>query len=255
MPASYAHYRFGKLLLPTLPPDARQCIQRFRRMYDVGLQGPDFFFYYNPVMKTAVGALGGQFHSQSGRDVFHQACAAAHTEAGRAYLYGLLGHYCLDSGCHPYVQTVVDSGRARHIALESEFDRYLLALDGESSPSTFNMGRYLKLTRGECMTVAEFYPPATGANVSRSVHLMAASLKFLASPNRKLRVSLLRRLRPQLLDSLIPETPVAAFSRMDSELLARFNRSLTRYPRLLAQLEAHRTGDEPLGPDFLPSFD
>lgn len=254
MPASYAHYRFGKLLLPTLPPDVRQCIQRFRRMYDVGLQGPDFFFYYNPLMKTAIGSLGERYHSQSGRDFFYRACAAATTEAGRAYLYGLLGHYCLDSGCHPYVQSVVATGRARHVALESEFDRYLLALDGESSPATFNMGRYLKLTRGECMTVAEFFPPATGANVSRSVHLMASCLKFLSGRNRKLRVSLFRRLKPELQDSLIPPRPVTAYARMDSELLARFNRCLKEYPQMLAQLEACKNQDEALGAAFIPTF-
>ena len=225
MPASYAHYRFGKLLLPAVPPDTRQCIQRFRRMFDVGLQGPDFFFYYNPLMKTAVGSLGGHYHSQTGREFFAHACAAATTEAGRAYLYGLLGHYCLDSGCHPFVNKMTDSGQARHIALESEFDRYLLEQDGESSPSTFDMSRYLKLTRGE-----------------------------LAGKNRKLRVCLFRHLHPGLLDSLIPETPVDAYARMDSELLARFNRCQKQYLNMLAQLEAFRRDETPLGEEFEPTF-
>lgn len=254
MPASYAHYRFGKLLLPAVPPDTRQCIQRFRRMFDVGLQGPDFFFYYNPLMKTAVGSLGGHYHSQTGREFFAHACAAATTEAGRAYLYGLLGHYCLDSGCHPFVNKVTDSGQARHIALESEFDRYLLEQDGESSPSTFDMSRYLKLTRGECMTVAQFFPPATGGHVSRSVSMMRTSLKFLAGKNRKLRVCLFRHLHPGLLDSLIPEQPVAAYARMDSELLARFNRCQKQYLNMLAQLEAFRRDETPLGEEFEPTF-
>ena len=53
MTANYAHYRFGKQLLPQLPADVRQCIQRFRRMYDMGLHGPDIFFYHNPLMKSA----------------------------------------------------------------------------------------------------------------------------------------------------------------------------------------------------------
>ena len=70
MPASYAHYRFGKLLLPQLPADVRQTIQRFRRMYDLGLQGPDFFFYYNIFMKTSTGALGSTFHRQTGQEFF-----------------------------------------------------------------------------------------------------------------------------------------------------------------------------------------
>ena len=55
MPANYAHYRFGKLALSKLPAEARQCIGRFRRLYDIGLHGPDIFFYYNPAIDTAVG--------------------------------------------------------------------------------------------------------------------------------------------------------------------------------------------------------
>ena len=86
MPASYAHYRFGKLLLPQLPSDVRQCIQRFRRMYDVGLQGPDIFFYHNIFRKTATGELGSVIHRQTGRDFFPVACRAAASDAARAYL-------------------------------------------------------------------------------------------------------------------------------------------------------------------------
>ena len=52
------------------------------------------------------------------------------------------------------------------------------------------------------MTVAQFFPPATGGHVSRSVSMMRTSLKFLAGKNRKLRVCLFRHLHPGLLDSL-----------------------------------------------------
>lgn len=50
MPANYAHYRFGKQLLSGMCPNDRRSIQRFRRLYDMGLHGPDIFFYYNPLM-------------------------------------------------------------------------------------------------------------------------------------------------------------------------------------------------------------
>jgi len=254
MPSSYAHYRFGKLVLPTLPADVRQCIQRFRRMYDMGLQGPDFFFYYNPLVKTAVGNLGGTFHSQSGQEFFTRACACATSEAACAYLYGLLGHYCLDSACHPFVQKKVSSGEARHVALESEFDRFLLEMDGQPQPHTYDISRFLKLTRGECMTVATFYPPATGANVSQGVRFMAFALKFLAGKNRQRRENLLRRLKPSLLDSFVPSEPVTAFARMDSELLARYNRCVKHYPMLLEQLRAHMRTGQALGEAFAAPF-
>lgn len=254
MPASYAHYRFGKLVLPNLPPDARQCISRFRRMFDVGLQGPDFFFYYNPLMKTAVGQLGGQFHSQTGQEFFARACAAATSEAARAYLYGLLGHYCLDSACHPFVQSKVDSGEVRHVALESEFDRYLLEMDGEPSPHTYNISKFLKLTRGECMTVAEFFPGATGANVNRGVRNMIFALNFLSSKNRKGRERLLKLINANLLDNLVPRRGLPVYARMDSELLARFNRQVRHYPEMLRQIQEHMQTDEPLGEDFQATF-
>ncbi|MBQ9168573.1 MAG: zinc dependent phospholipase C family protein [Oscillospiraceae bacterium] len=254
MPANYAHYRFGKQVLATLPADVRQCIQRFRRMYDMGLHGPDIFFYYNPFLKTAVGDLGETFHRQTGQEFFARVCAKADSEAARAYLYGLLGHYCLDSHCHPFVQKMDSSGEAGHVALESEFDRYLMAMDGIAAPHTHDLTRHMKLTRGECMTVAEFYPPATGANISRSVRFMAFAVKFLANKDRERTEKLLKKIKPSVCDNMIPEEPVAAFARMDSELLARYNRAVKAYPGLLAQITAHRKTGEPLGEDFAPDF-
>lgn len=254
MPANYAHYRFGKQVLPALPADVRQCIGRFRRMFDMGLHGPDIFFYYNPLMKTAVGDLGGKLHAQSGQDFFPRACTAATSEAARAYLYGLLGHYCLDSLCHPYVQQLVDIGEARHVALESEFDRFLLALDKEPSPHTYDMSKRFKLTRGECMTVAEFYPPATGANVSQSVKIMALSSKFLANPNRERTEKWLKKLKPELCDNLIPEAEVEELALYVQELKERYDQALSRYPVLLEQLTAHMHTGDPLGEDFAPNF-
>ena len=254
MPASYAHYRFGRMVLPSLPPAEKQCIQRFRRMFDMGLQGPDIFFFYNPLIKNAVAPLSSSYHSQSGRELFPAACAQAGTEAARAYLFGLLAHYCLDAACHPFVQQKVDLGEAHHVALEAEFDRYLLALDGEAAPHTWDMSPKLKLTRGECMTVATFYPPATGGKVSLCVKNMALLHKIAAGKNRNRTETLLKKLKPGLQNGLIPTSPVEAYSRMDSELLARCNRAVKHYPQLLEQLLAYMRTGQPLGEDFSPDF-
>lgn len=254
MPANYAHYRFGKQLLPTLPADVRQCIQRFRRLFDVGLHGPDIFFYYNPLMKTATGALGGKYHMQTGQEFFPKACAATSSEAARAYLYGLLGHYCLDSLCHPYVQQLVDIGEAKHVPLESEFDRYLMVQDKILSPHTYELSNRLKLTRGECMTVAEFYPPATGANISQSVKRMVFCTKFLASPKRAQREKLLRAIDPSICDNFIPLEEVEELALYVRELDALYHQAMDRYPILLAQLQEHMRTGAPLGEDFLRDF-
>ena len=60
MPAHYAHYRFGCQLLPTLPANVRRPIQRFRRLFDMGLQGPDLFFYHNILTDDALKKLAQQ---------------------------------------------------------------------------------------------------------------------------------------------------------------------------------------------------
>ncbi|MBQ7000625.1 MAG: hypothetical protein IJN67_06215 [Oscillospiraceae bacterium] len=254
MPASFAHYRFGKQLLPSLPGPERQCIQRFRRMFDVGLQGPDIFFYYNPYVKTAVGALGSKFHAITGQELFPAACAAADTEAGRAYLYGLLAHYCLDSVCHPYVQRLADIGEAAHVPLESEFERFLLVLDKHPAPHTYDISKKLRLTRGECMTVARFYPPASGTQVGISLRSMAFSTNFLASPNWKWREAVLKRVKPSLLDYRIPHEEDPELALYVRELKELYDRAAEKYPSLLAQLTAHMQTGEPLGEDFALAF-
>ena len=254
MPASYAHYRFGKLLLPSLPPDVRQCIQRFRRMYDMGLQGPDFFFFYNPFLKTATGQLGGVFHRQSGQDFFPVACKAATSDAARAYLYGLLGHYCLDSICHPFVNQLVEIGEAQHIPLESQFERFLLTLDGEASPETFDMSKYFRLTRGECMSVAAFYPGSTGGSVFQSIRFMALFTRFLAHPNRARQTKILQKCKPRLCDHMIPTEENEDLAPYIRELQELYGQALEQYPRLLSQLQHHLQTGETLGEAFIPNF-
>lgn len=252
MPSTYAHYRLGKMLLPTLPADVQQCISRFRRMYDMGQQGPDFFFYHNPFVKTAGVELGYRFHRMSGKAFFEQACKAADSEAARAYLYGLLGHYCLDSVSHPFIKDKESCGEGKHVPMEKEFDRYLMAMDALESPHTQDLGKMIRLTRGECVTVAALYPPATPNQVNQSVKFMAVSLSFLTKKKQSFLGKML--LSPAMLEHAIPEEADKNAQLINSELLARFNWCLRDYPGLLEQLENHRKTGAELGEEFAPSF-
>lgn len=251
MPASYAHHRFGRQVLKNLPNNERQCIQRFRRMYDAGLQGPDIFFYYNPYWKTAVGELGKTFHAMTGTDFFAAGGKAASSEAARAYLYGLLGHYCLDSVCHPFVRQLDAAGEAKHVIFEAEFERFLLTLDGEAHPETYDMSRKLRLTRGECMTVADFYPGTTGGQISRSVRGMAGCIRFLAKPKWE---KPMRRLGLRFADHMIPARENEELTLYISELKGHYDEAVALYPRLLEKLLAHMETGEALGPDFETNF-
>ena len=254
MPATYVHYRFGKQLIPTLPADVRQCIQRFRRFFDTGLQGPDLCFYYNPFGKTAIGNLGNTFHQQTGQEFFSHACAQADSEAADAYLYGLLAHYCLDSVCHPFINRMVNIGEASHIALEAELERVFMAKDGISQPHTYQRSKYVHLTRGECMTAAKFFPPATGSNISRCVRFYGMCLNFLGRTNREQTENLIRRFAPSHLEHLIPTEENEDYLYLVRELQELYEKAFNLYPVLLAQLQQHRATGEALGEAFVPDF-
>ncbi len=250
MPSQYAHYRFGQQSLQTLPKEVRQQVQQFRRFYDMGQQGPDFFFYHNPLWKTSAGELGARFHKMTGREFFTQACAQANSEAALAYLLGVLGHFCLDSLCHPYVNRVDAAGELRHVAMEKEFDRLLMEKDKLPSPHTQDLGEKLHLTRGECVTVASLYPPATAGQVNQSVRNMRWCLRFLAGKNRDRREKLLKSIKPSLAEHLIPEEADDRYVRSNSELLVRYKWAMEKYAQMSLQLLAYKNRGEELGEDF-----
>lgn len=250
MPASFSHYRFGKMLLPSLPADVRQCIQRFRRMYDTGLQGPDLFFYHNIFTKSSIGDLGRSFHRQSGKEFFTRACTQVDSEAAQAYLYGLLAHYCLDSQCHPFIRQMVTIEEADHVALESEFDRVMLQKDGISSPHTYDRGKHIRLTRGECITASAFFPPTTGAQISGCVRSMAHSLKFLSNANRARTEKLVALFAPIHLNQMVPAEENPDYGYMVGQLQELFDQALARYPLLLQQLQQHRKDGTELSEAF-----
>lgn len=257
MPCNYTHHRFGAQVLPELPAEVRRPIQRFRRLYNMGLQGPDFFFYFNPLMTTAVGELGHAFHMRSGQETFLWACKYLNqnpSEAGLAYLYGLLGHYCLDSIFHPFVDAASADGKVGHVEMEVEFDRFLMEKDGKAQPHLQDRTKNLKITRGECVTVSEFFPPATAANVHRSIQNMILCTKLLAHKNRKLVKKVVQKAPPSVSQQMMHEEANPNCAHLNEPLLALYNQGLEKYPSLVAQLTAHIHDGAPLGEDFEPIF-
>lgn len=253
MPGSYAHYRFGKAVFSQLPPKAAQDVKRFRRLYDMGLHGPDIFFYHNPLTATQAGSLGKKFHRMSGRDFFRHSCAVAKTEAHRAYLYGVLAHYCLDSASHPYVRRHAEQGDARHVEMEVEFDRFLMEADAIPSPQTYDQTGHMKLTRGECATVAEFYGTSASV-VKRSVGNMIIASKLLTLKWRNAMRRVLSLTPEAVSDQQMYERPNLRCKQLNLGLQECYTRALETYPVLLAQLLGHMESGESLGEDFLPDF-
>lgn len=258
MPSVYAHYRFGAAMIPVLPGDIRRTVKRFRQLYDVGLHGPDLFFYYNPFLKTKLGDLGSRFHRQSGREFFTRVCRTLRldpTEAGQAYLYGVLTHYCLDSVCHPFIKETAATTGLSHTRIETEFDRFLLEMDGKTPPQ--NLSPHIRLTAGECETVAKFYSPANAGAIRDAVRNMALCVKLLSTPEGTAR-TLLRKGIPlagkRIEDMLMAERPDPRCAELNPELLALYENAESLFPELLEQTAAHLTYNAAFGAEFSPDF-
>ena len=257
MPSNYAHYRFGCLALKHLSPELQRQIGRFRQLYDVGEHGPDLFFFHNPFWKTAVTQLGKTFHAQTGREFFTTACAEYKkdpTEGARVYLYGLLAHYCLDSLCHPYVWEKHHAGQARHAELETDFERFLLRKDGKVPPHLQRVTNHVRLTRGECVTAARFFPTATPGQISQSVKNLATYSRLLTFKNRTLLEAVLKMTNENVQDHVMKTKPNPRCEAMHPELLALYDRALANYGGMIDQLNAHIADNTPLGSEFDPIF-
>lgn len=257
MPSTYAHYRFGAELLTRLPPELRRSAVRFRQLYDMGLHGPDLFYYESPLGK---GALGAKFHAQTGKAFFERVCRSMKlnpSEGATAYLCGVLAHYALDSLSHPFIHRMAAEGKGTHTQIEVEFDRYLLEKDGKSPAYLHDPSEHMHLTPGECETAAAFYPGVRAGTVQRCVKNMALSARMLAVPQgtrRKALGNALTLAGRERGGMLMPVHPNRVREELDPSLLRLYEMAMDRYPVLLDQIQTHLRRNTPLGPDFSAVF-
>lgn len=260
MPSHYTHYRFGTSILATLPADTRRSIQRFRRLYDVGLHGPDLFYYSSPLTQPGTATLGVKYHEQTGRAFFGRICRAIRmerSEAATAYLYGVLCHYVLDSMLHPAVVQAAGECGVTHLELETEFERYLLECDHKLPPSGKRLAAHLKPTDGECDTVAKFYPPATAKSVRGALAASVRAIRLMAAPEGAGRTVLekgLKLLGKESRGLLLHTKPDPRCTRMNEPLMEHYMQAVAEFPVYLEQIQAHMTYNAPLEQEFDHTF-
>ncbi len=257
MPANYTFHRFGAEALRRLPEKQQRPIQRFRRLYNGGLHGADLFFYYRPMLQSEVGELYHTYNSMTGREFFAQACDLLKqnpSEGGTACLYGLLANYCLSSQLTPLFREAMAQGNLSRTELEVELDRYLLCLDGRLPAHTQDITPSLKMTRGECVTVSQFFPPATPANLHEAYSGMIFWTRRFAAKKRTLAETLLKTCRASFRDQMMPDHANHKCLHLDSAMADCAARALELYPEMARNLTACRETGEPLGPLFDSAF-
>lgn len=260
MPYTYAHHRFGTLIIPMMPADVRGPILRNRAMFDMGLHGPDFLFFHQYLKTTPLFRLGTAYHDQSGKEFFTRACAHLQqhpSEAAFAYLHGLLGHYCLDSQCHPFVYSMTDGTGLGHGEMETEFDRFLLTLDGCKKPHEVNSTRQIKLKKKDYSIISGFYPDVSEKDLTTCIQKMMLSQTLLTiptAPGHLVVEKVAGMISKTVAGKVMSVGPNPRCDHLNSKMLELYDQALAKYPACLEQLSAHMAYGEPLGELFVSNF-
>jgi hypothetical protein len=132
MPGFLTHYLSGQAILARLP-EHLHIPPAFERIFTLGTQGPDIFFYYAPgFLRAKTRGVGSVIHHGDFGPFFMHMTRWARHETVFAYLAGFLAHYTLDIAAHPFVnaQTTLESAMqtsAAHRHFETVTDVLMLA--------------------------------------------------------------------------------------------------------------------------------
>ena len=136
MPGFLTHYISGQALLKVIDPKIQKIIQPCERLYNLGTQGPDIFFYYMPghFRKRSRG-IGTEMH-QSDLGIFLAEMSKAAKEATPkardiifSYTAGFIMHYALDASAHPYVYAMTHHDNVPKIKNSADHRKFETAID------------------------------------------------------------------------------------------------------------------------------
>ncbi len=141
MPSYITHTLFGQDVLQQLQEDGAQdaanIIKANATAFQWGAQGPDILFFKNGFKKAPnpLGDYGAKMHKIKNSELFYAIQEYLATpdvpDAAKAYAYGFICHYCLDSRIHPYVYFMQEKLRHTydsslpygiHMKLETDMD-------------------------------------------------------------------------------------------------------------------------------------
>ncbi|MFR5600855.1 MAG: zinc dependent phospholipase C family protein [Lachnospiraceae bacterium] len=237
MPGFTTHYILGMKAYNDLPNNQLKfIIAKYRWLYQLGLQGPDMFFYNIPILRHRdYRNVGSYMHEHHVSSFF--SCYLKHLseikskqqrDQGIAYFAGFMCHYIGDSICHPYVygrigydiNNPTTQHHGLHAALENDIDALLLKKYKKKKPSQFNQAATICLNGQETQFISRllsscinetYYPityrnnfQVTPAMVHRSILAMRFGCRTLADPSGRKQNSI------RFVESLFLKNPVAS---------------------------------------------
>ena len=159
MPATYAHWAFGRECIEKMPKNLQTIIHDNRDIYNLGVHGPDIFFYY--LTKSKVVKYGYSLHNVPMEEFFKKAKQAfeSHEEKAEmlAYLMGFLTHFVLDSSTHGYIERKIEESNVTHNTIEAQWERHMMLMDYRT-PNLIDRSEALKPNKKISKVISYFHP-------------------------------------------------------------------------------------------------
>lgn len=264
MPAIFAHWLFGKRAIDTLSESSKKLISKNIRVFNLGLQGPDFLFFKNFSMDKKSLNFGGDLHQKTAREilqVFKSELDKEYSDIKLAYILGFIGHYTLDSHAHDYINRIVDEKGVDHNELETEFDRFLM-LGENLHPFDVKVEKYIFTTKEEAHEIAKLYLPFDILNENELVK----SIKDFYTT--KIGIRRLQKYAPWLVKFIMKAAKVwdklygiilqkeinKSLSPYIEEVYSIFLKSLYKYPSFIGGFSEYLEGKE-LNENFNTTFE
>lgn len=187
MPAIYAHNQFGNRVLQQLDAKKRELILKYLRQFRIGLQGPDYLFFYKPLSRNPISEIGYQIHQRPAKEFMEYARNVVRkngTDSPEyAYILGFICHFALDSECHPFVEEQIEKTGIGHIELESEFEKFLMRKNGED-PLSYPVGKTFPTDKITANCIAKFYEGVEPKEAHTALKSMRKYKNILVAPGK-----------------------------------------------------------------------
>ncbi len=184
MPAIAAHYYFGQEVYDQLPNKIKNTIDKSKDAFDLGLQGPDIFFYYQPYKKNIVEKFGQNLHKEQVFNFIEKAVTLLKNKSNKyifSYLLGFSCHFILDSSCHSLINKLAPS-TIEHFQLETELDRMIIEKNGFAAAESFKRWKLIPACEKIPQALALIYQPRTKAEIDTAIKSMVFYSRLLYSP-------------------------------------------------------------------------
>ncbi|MCL1883187.1 MAG: zinc dependent phospholipase C family protein [Defluviitaleaceae bacterium] len=211
MPGFLTHYIAGKAALQGVSPQIQEIINADERLYNLGTQGPDIFFYYLPgQLRKRSRGIAQQMHlSGLGLFLAYMAKLAKEAETPEretifAYTAGFMLHYSLDCNAHPYVYAVTHNenatkikNSAKHRQLETAIDVAMLNMVSGKKPAGISQWELINAEKCGLSGAAEALSQSVAAIYNRDVppKIVTRAMKYTINFTRILQSKNGRRKR------------------------------------------------------------